>query len=40
MDEKILINGVMSQWPEFNLATILTTTMSPQSKYFNTTTWW
>lgn len=35
-----LFNYVMSQWPTFNIATIMTASMIPATGYHNTTVWY
>jgi len=38
--EKILFEDYMTQWPTFNIATIMTTIMIPATGYHNTTVWY
>ena len=39
-EEKELFEDFMSQWPTFNIATIMTAIMVPGSDYHNTTAWY
>jgi acid ceramidase/N-acylethanolamine-hydrolysing acid amidase len=38
--EQTLMNEVMSLWPTFNIATIMTSIIVPSSGYHNTTVWY
>jgi hypothetical protein len=38
--EKTLFDDFMTQWPTFNIATIMTTIMIPATGYHNTTVWY
>lgn len=40
LNEQQLINEFMSQWPTFNIATIMTAIMVPGTSYHNTTVWY
>jgi hypothetical protein len=35
-----MFNEVISQWPTFNIATILSVVMIPETNYYNTTIWY
>jgi len=40
LSEQLLLDEVLIQYPNFNIATIVSTTMSPVTGYFNTTKWY
>lgn len=40
LNEQELMDKFMSQWPTFNIATIMTAVMVPGAKYHNTTVWY
>ena len=40
MSEQLLFESFMSQWPTFNIATIMTAIMVPATGYRNTTVWY
>lgn len=40
LNEQQLINEFMSQWPTFNIASIMTAIMVPSTGYHNTTVWY
>ncbi len=40
MNEQVLFEKFMSQWPTFNIATIMTAIMVPATGYRNTTVWY
>jgi hypothetical protein len=40
VNEQRVLNEIMSQWPTFNIATIMSTVMVPSTGYHNTTVWY
>lgn len=40
ISEQIVMDKVMSTFPNFNIDTLLTTTMSAKNNYVNTTVWY
>jgi hypothetical protein len=39
-EEQTLLDDFMSVWPTFNIATIMTSIMTPATSYHNTTVWY